>query len=742
MIRWLLIGCFFVSPRAHGQFQLVADGGISSCHIMLPARASRVETKAAAVLQDYIMRATGARLPVETETSKETNGFFIGDTREAAAALNRSIPADGFRIREMGKNILIDGNGRGTLYGVYRFIERWLGARKWDAGPAFVPKRKNWALPAQIDEQEQPAFAYRESYFPYSADQEYLDWYGLQRFEDLWGLWGHSFFKLVPPRTWFAVHPEYFSLVDGRRQPLQLCLSNPDVLKITITWLKDAIQKNPDAKYWSVAQNDDIGHCECDQCRKLDATDGGPQGSLLYFVNKVAAAFPEKTITTLAYEYTASAPAVTRPAANVVILLSSIDALRSAPLAAESSAAAFRHHLDQWKERTPHIFAWDYCTQFTNYLTPFPVEQQFRPNLQLFAARGVSGVLEQGSGDTYSDMAELNSYLLARLLWNPSLNADSLENDFVSQYYGKAAPFVQEYLHALRSAVAGTHTSLDIYGNPVNDHNGYLSPERINAYSGLMDRAETAVQHDPLVLQRLRRIRLSQEFVVLQQSRFYGTEQHGIFERHADGTYQVKARWPARVSRFVQDCKDAGVHWLAEDAIAPAAYEQEWQRIFRAGVRNNLAVGAAVSLQYPFVPEYPAKKEATLADQTPGYEDFSYNWLCFYGVPMVATIDLHTVQPVSSVSLRFLEDARHWIFGPASVQAEVSMDGIHYTSLEILPGKHLEEDFSVRDAGFTFHPHQSIRYLRVTAIPISVLPSWRYSKTKKPMLACDEVWVE
>ena len=49
--------------------------------------------------------------------------------------------------------------------------------------------------------------------------------------ESYWGV--HTFYPLMPPAEFFNDHPEYYSLIDGKRihDHAQLCLSNPDVLE-------------------------------------------------------------------------------------------------------------------------------------------------------------------------------------------------------------------------------------------------------------------------------------------------------------------------------------------------------------------------------------------------------------------------------------------------------------------------------------------------------------------------------
>src|SRR5690606_374907 len=120
----------------------------------------------------------------------------------------------------------------------------------------------------------------------------------------------------VPSWDGKSVHPE-----------AQLCLTNPDVLEIVCRNLQAAIDRNPEALYWSVSQNDNVNYCRCDKCAELDkkyaafapeekmySTHGGSgypalgMGSLLSFVNQVADRFPDKIIYTLAYQYSRVPP--------------------------------------------------------------------------------------------------------------------------------------------------------------------------------------------------------------------------------------------------------------------------------------------------------------------------------------------------------------------------------------------------------------------------------------------------
>ena len=92
-----------------------------------------------------------------------------------------------------------------------------------------------------------------------------------------WFNFHHSFSDLINPKDYFDTHPEYFSLIDGKRikEHTELCLSNPDVFKLCLDKLRCWIINNPECDIFSVAQDEWMGHfikmaCECENCKKID----------------------------------------------------------------------------------------------------------------------------------------------------------------------------------------------------------------------------------------------------------------------------------------------------------------------------------------------------------------------------------------------------------------------------------------------------------------------------------------
>jgi hypothetical protein len=735
MYTLLLFMTLFSCKSPAGEINIVTSG-ITSYVIVLPAGASKTEIRAASVLQDYMKRISGATLSIIPEGKLELQpAIFIGNTGHAERYKTGKLKNESFFIATTDKDLYIKGGGgKGVLYGVYTLLETYFGCRKYADIPASLPANKNISIAKQLMDKEDPAFIYRETYYPPAFDNEYLEWHKLHRFEDGWGLWGHSFFKLVPPKTYFSAHPEYYALVDGKRQATQLCLSNEQVFNITVDYFRKAIADNPDALYWSIAAEDGGGFCTCEQCKE-----DGPSGALIRFVNRVAAKFPSQQFTTLAYLNTSRPPQKVKPSRNVFIMLSSIDVYRQDPISTTPSAAGFRKNLEGWGGITDNIFLWDYTTQFTNYLAPFPDYNNLQPNLQYLAANKVKGVFSQGSTDTYSDLSMYNSYVQAKLLWNPSVDVST---DFLNGYYGKAGTFVSQYMQALVSNLHKTKTQLDIYGNPVNNYTDYLSAEAIDQYSAILDNAEKAVEGNTTLLNRVYHARVPLEYTVLQQSRFFGTEKYGYLIP-GDGGYIVHPRWPERVKKFVAQCKAAGVKELSEGGISPDVYQQGWDKIFARKWINSLAFKAPVKLANPYSEEYPAKKEGTLTDGLQGDNDFSTNWLFTYGKDLIATIDLGKTQTVREVSMNFLFDPRHYIFNPSDIIIEVSRDGVNFSPAGKQQTTAADEDYTVSIHNFRFKlASVSTRFIRVTGRCLQPIPSWRAAGSgKKASVCCDEIFV-
>ena len=142
--------------------------------------------------------------------------------------------------------------------------------------------------------------------------------------------------------------------------------------------------------------------------------------------------------------------------------------------------------------------------QFRNLVSPFPNLRVLQPNIRFFVENGITSVFEQGLATLHGEFAELRGYLIAKLLWDPDANVDSLMTDFLQGYYGDAAAPIRRYIDTMHDALAASGEGLDIYGYPLPSQDGYLSAARMGTYRACFDEAEAAVAGAPELLNRVR----------------------------------------------------------------------------------------------------------------------------------------------------------------------------------------------------------------------------------------------
>ena len=99
-------------------------------------------------------------------------------------------------------------------------------------------------------------------------------------------------------------------------------------------------------------------------------------------------------------------------------------------------------------------------------------------------------MFEQASGaNNITSWMDIRCYMIAKLLWNPDVDIDSVMDDFYKGYYGESGKYVKEIIDTMTTALIESGQRLDIYGYPVDAADGYLSAERLRLYSSLMGKA-------------------------------------------------------------------------------------------------------------------------------------------------------------------------------------------------------------------------------------------------------------
>ena len=323
----------------------------------------------------------------------------------------------------------------------------------------------------------------------------------------------HTFQHLVPPEKYFAQHPEYYSEIGGQRvhEHAQLCLTNPEVLRIATESVLRWIDESPGASIISVSQNDNRGYCTCAKCAALAEKEGSESGPMLHFVNAIADVVAKKhphiIIDTLAYQYTRKPPKHVKPRPNVAVRLCSIECEFNRPLATSDFNKTFVDDIKGWNKICNRLHIWDYVINYAHCVQPFPNFYVLQPNIQFFRDNGVTGIYEEANYFSRGgEFAELRTYIMAKLLWDPEYDVDTAIDEFCRAYYGKAWHLIRGYIDDThRLAVSDPAFHMPIWAQ---QDGPFQTDEALAFYRDLFDRAEALVQDDLVLLHRVQVARL------------------------------------------------------------------------------------------------------------------------------------------------------------------------------------------------------------------------------------------
>ena len=452
----------------------LAISTIQDWHITVSDDATVSERYAAEEFQGWFNQATGLTLSLVT-TQNNANA----DSGQIAIAALPALGDEDIQITvESGQVQIHGGLPRGVLYAVYQFLEELIGIRFLTAEHTHIPDASALKIPCGRYTYS-PPFSFRWSYYrensenPTFAAKRKVN--TVTDAENLGGksqqqLINHSFHALVPYGTYGESHPEYYALVEGKRDTNthgggpQLCVTNPEVIEVAAASAIQQLADRPEATNISVSQADTAAYCRCESCEVLNEAEDSPMGSQLTFVNavaeRIAKAHPRVKVGTLAYWYTRKPPKTVTPRHNVQIQLCSIECctLHAIDNPNCEQNQAFCQDTNEWGKICDDIWIWNYNTNFRSYDLPFPNLRSIAPNVRYFLRNNAKGVFMQANGNGLTgEFSDLRNYLISHLIWNPYLDSETLLNEFVNLHYEAAAPPILEY-------VAFLHDNADTKG--------------------------------------------------------------------------------------------------------------------------------------------------------------------------------------------------------------------------------------------------------------------------------------
>lgn len=562
-MRYITFILLLLSVSFSSQNLVLVKDGIAVSRIVIPSKATTIEKKSADELQNFIQQISGAQLPIVSDKeTKQINEVLVGNTSHYSDSHYAGLEDDGVLIKTLpGKLIIAGGKGKGTLNAVYEFLENNMGCRKFTNDFVKIPKKKTITL-SSINYKYNPPYTFRSVY---SLDaiwfQSYAEWHKLyQPFEGR-GTKVHTFKELLPAEKYYKTHPEYFALVNGKRIPNQPCLSNLEVFNIMKNNLALLIKQHPEFKIWSVSHNDNADYCHCSLCESVQKKGNGFSETLIPFVNKMAAAFPAYTISTLGYNQSVLPSKYTKPEKNVEIMFCMTYSDKIKPIN-ESSDQSIVNALFEWKKQTDNIFIWDYPVNYNHSLAPFPSINTFQPNMKFYRENGIKKVFEQLIGTQKGEMSELKSYLLAKLMWNPDIDVEAITNEFLQAYYGNAWVEMREYLNLLNTEANKSGIFMNEYSDPLTYKNTLYSEKNMAKYRALFKSAELKEPNSNILAKES----LGLDYVELLISK------NDLTRMNRNGGKKV---FIDKASAFEQKLNKLGVVKLSSDSRTPAEFKKE-----------------------------------------------------------------------------------------------------------------------------------------------------------------------
>ncbi len=494
-------------------FDLVKDGKPNAT-VIISNDMTAPEVNAANEFIEYIGKITSVTLKISTTPTRENNIYF-GQTQKVKNITKydfSTLGADGIYIKS-GKDYLIFSGDRprGTLYAVYTFLEDNLGCCFYSPTEEYIPKKDNINLD-NINIVYTPPFEIRESFFKVNLGSENYKFFiknklnGLfNNIPDDWGGhfylsgWAHTIPQLIPASKYGKEHPDWFALVNGKRdvydtsepysKVANICFSNQEVIDELTRLVLKKIEDDHSKIIITVSQPDGLDEtdriCQCEKCQKLYEK-YGKSGAFLTVINHIAREAKKKNpnayIDTLAYRWSRHAPKNIKPEDNVIIFLCGIECDFATPINSENNQSFYQDFKD-WRKITKKIFIWDYAVNYLNSHPLFPNFHVLQDNMKIYADNNISSMFVEGDNfNMDTALISLKAYLIDKLLWNPNADVDKLTKEYLNLYFGPAGEDVLEYLNIITRAVQREK----IYLKCFNKGNTFLNEkDYIDAFTAL-----------------------------------------------------------------------------------------------------------------------------------------------------------------------------------------------------------------------------------------------------------------
>lgn len=288
----------------------------------------------------------------------------------------------------------------------------------------------------------------------------------------------HNLRYWLPVDRYFAEHPDWYSLIDGKRgkhtSQLCICTSNQNAVTTLIDNVRAYLHDNPEVKIVGVIQEDGLGMCQCGKCVASDENPKDAFRGLTYaenrsktrryakLLNAVARAirddFPDVLVGGAAYVDMVYPPrdVALEPNTTVWVALYWRDGCR--PIASENTSdlnKRFSNTLQQWKDvyRGRLIVYAYYMGMSVHRSMPYPQWEVICEDWTQMKRLGIGGATIQCWTSNHSVYA-LNLLAFAECGWHDQVDPSKLLDDYLLGAYGSVAdeirPIFAGFVQAMR----------------------------------------------------------------------------------------------------------------------------------------------------------------------------------------------------------------------------------------------------------------------------------------------------
>ncbi len=425
--------------------------------IVLPDDASDQLKGACTEMQALTEEATGAQLSIVPAPAAGMVAIHVGPSPDVDAfGLDLGkLDDDGFIIAfPDASNIVILGpTDWGTEFGVYGFLERYVGVRWLLPGPdgTDVPAQGTIEVPNE-PVREEPAFFSR--LFSGLRGGAQATWarhnrmHGRVKFH-------HNLLHLFPPDKYLDTHPEFFPVINGERvrpkpgsSGWQPCFTAPGIVDEAIKNIVAYFDEHPEAMSYSLGVNDSSGHCQCANCVARDPGRknliGRDHLSDRYFewanqvVEGVLKVYPDKYFGCLAYSEIFEPPDHVKVHPHIIPYMT-YDRMKwiDPDLRAQGEDLTRR-----WAAMCPTLGWYDYI-----YGTPYCLPRVWFHHMGDYYRFGHENGVRCLYAEAYPNWGEgPKLYVSLKLQWDPYQDVDELLDEWLERCVGpEGAPLLATY---------------------------------------------------------------------------------------------------------------------------------------------------------------------------------------------------------------------------------------------------------------------------------------------------------